>query len=139
MIGLKKKPAAKKTAKKNDEATKAAKAAVKKTRTSSKSAGAPVASARHYEIISKPLITEKATRLSEHNKVMFRVRPDARKDEIKKAVESLFSVKVVKVNTLNVAGKRKVFRGMRGQRSDFKKAVVTLASGQTIDFASGVK
>lgn len=90
-----------------------------------------------YDIIKRPVITEKATAASEHNKVIFRVRLDATKPQVKEAVESLFKVKVVSVNTINVQGKVKAFRGALGQRKDFKKAVVTLEAGQSIDLASG--
>ena len=93
---------------------------------------------RHYDVIVSPVITEKATALSEHNKVVFKVRPDATKPQIKEAVERLFDVKVKSVNTLVTKGKVKMFRGMRGQRSDVKKAVVTLAEGQTIDVTTGL-
>ena len=93
---------------------------------------------RLYDVIVSPVITEKATALSEQNKVVFRVRPEATKPQIKEAVEKLFEVKVVSVNTLVTKGKRKVFRGRRGQRSDVKKAVVTLEAGQTIDVTTGL-
>ncbi len=93
---------------------------------------------RHYDTILAPVITEKATYLSEHNKVVFRVAKDATKDEIADAVEQLFKVKVTKVNTLNVKGKTKLWRGRRGRRSDVKKAIVTLAEGQSIDVATGL-
>jgi len=93
---------------------------------------------RHYDVIVSPVITEKATNLSEHNKVVFRVKPDATKPQIKEAVERLFDVKVKSVNTLVTKGKVKMFRGTRGQRSDVKKAVVTLAEGQTIDVTTGL-
>ena len=96
------------------------------------------ATARHYDTILAPIITEKATLLSEHNKVVFRVAQDASKDEIAAAVEELFKVKVTKVNTLNVKGKTKRFRGIMGRRSDVKKAVVTLAEGQSIDITTGL-
>ena len=96
------------------------------------------ATARHYDTILAPVITEKATRLSELNKVVFRVAADASKDEIAAAVEELFKVKVIKVNTLNVKGKTKRFRGIKGRRSDVKKAVVTLAEGQSIDITTGL-
>ncbi len=86
-----------------------------------------------YGVILAPVITEKATRGSEHNQVTFKVRPDASKPLIKAAVETLFSVKVKAVNTLNVEGKTKRFKGLPGKRSDWKKAIVTLAAGQTID------
>ena len=95
--------------------------------------------ARHYDTILSPVITEKATLLSEQNKVVFRVAQDATKDEIAEAVESLFKVNVVKVNTLiNVKGKTKRFRGRVGRRSDVKKAIVTLAEGQSIDITTGL-
>ncbi|MBN8531598.1 MAG: 50S ribosomal protein L23 [Alphaproteobacteria bacterium] len=94
---------------------------------------------RQYDVIRSPMITEKSTAASEFNKVVFRVATDARKDEIKAAVEALFKVKVSKVNTLNVQGKIKAFRGRLGKRQDYKKAVVTLAEGSSIDFASGAK
>jgi large subunit ribosomal protein L23 len=94
--------------------------------------------ARHYDSILSPVITEKATLLSEQNKVVFRVAKDATKDEIASAVEELFKVRVVKVNTLNVKGKTKRFRGHVGRRSDVKKAIVTLQEGQTIDIATGL-
>ena len=93
---------------------------------------------RHYDVIVSPVITEKATMLSENNKVVFRVRKDATKPQIKEAVERLFDVKVVAVNTLVTKGKVKMFRGRRGQRSDVKKAVVTLAEGQSIDVTTGL-
>ncbi len=93
---------------------------------------------RHFDTIVAPVITEKATLLSEHNKVVFRVADDASKDEIAAAVEALFNVKVTKVNTLNVKGKTKRFRGRLGKRSDVKKAIVTLAEGQSIDVTTGL-
>ncbi|HZH10122.1 50S ribosomal protein L23 [Microvirga sp. KLBC 81] len=93
---------------------------------------------RHYDVIVSPVITEKATALSEQNKVVFKVRPDATKPQIKEAVEKLFDVKVKSVNTLVTKGKVKLFRGTRGQRSDVKKAVVTLEEGQTIDVTTGL-
>ena len=93
---------------------------------------------RHYDVIVSPVITEKATNLSEHNKVVFRVKPGATKPQIKEAVERLFDVKVKSVNTLVTKGKVKMFRGQRGQRSDVKKAIVTLAEGQTIDVTTGL-
>ena len=94
--------------------------------------------ARHYDAILSPVITEKATLLSEQNKVVFRVAKDATKDEIAAAVEALFKVNVTKVNTLVVKGKTKRFRGRPGRRSDVKKAVVTLAEGQSIDITTGL-
>jgi len=94
--------------------------------------------ARHYDTILSPVITEKATMLSEHNKVVFRVARDATKPQIAEAIENLFKVSVVKVNTLNVKGKTKRFRGREGRRSDVKKAIVTLAEGQSIDITTGL-
>jgi len=96
------------------------------------------ATARHYDVILAPVITEKATLLSEQNKVVFRVAEDSTKDEIAAAIEELFKVKVTKVNTLNVKGKTKRFRGRPGRRSDVKKAIVTLAEGQSIDISTGL-
>jgi large subunit ribosomal protein L23 len=96
------------------------------------------ATARHYDTILAPVITEKATQLSELNKVVFRVALDATKDEIAAAVEALFKVNVVKVNTLIAKGKTKRFRGTLGRRNDVKKAVVTLAEGQSIDITTGL-
>jgi large subunit ribosomal protein L23 len=93
---------------------------------------------RHYDVIVSPVITEKATNLSEQNKVVFRVKGDATKPQIKEAVEKLFDVKVRSVNTLVTKGKVKMFRGIRGQRSDVKKAVVTLEEGQAIDVTTGL-
>ena len=93
---------------------------------------------RHYDTILAPVITEKATVLSEQNKVVFRVAADASKDEIAAAVEALFKVNVTKVNTLNTKGKTKRFRGILGRRADVKKAVVTLAEGQSIDITTGL-
>ena len=94
--------------------------------------------ARMYDIIVAPVITEKSQRISEANQVVFRVRGDASKPEIKQAVEGLFNVKVTAVNTLNVKGKVKRFRGTVGRRSDWKKAIVTLAEGSSIDVTTGI-
>jgi large subunit ribosomal protein L23 len=96
------------------------------------------ATPRHYDVILAPVITEKATLLSEQNKVVFRVADDSTKDEIAHAVEELFKVKVTKVNTAVVKGKTKRFRGIKGRRSDVKKAIVTLAEGQSIDITTGL-
>ena len=96
------------------------------------------AAARHYDTILAPVITEKATLLSEQNKVVFRVAMEATKDDIATAVEELFKVKVMKVNTLIQKGKTKRFRGHKGRRSDIKKAIVTLAAGQSIDITTGL-
>jgi large subunit ribosomal protein L23 len=91
-----------------------------------------------YDVILAPVITEKATIASEFNKVVFRVRPDASKTEIKSAVEQLFNVKVKSVNTLIRKGKLKQFRGLKALQSDVKKAVVTLEAGHSIDVTTGL-
>src|SRR5512138_3115287 len=93
---------------------------------------------RHYDVIVSPAITEKSTMASENNQVVFNVARKATKPEIKAAVEALFGVKVTAVNTLLRKGKVKRFRGTKGRQSDVKKAVVTLAEGQSIDVASGL-
>ena len=91
------------------------------------------ASAKHYDAILAPVITEKSTLLSEDGKVVFHVPLSATKTEIKDAIEALFNVKVTAVNTLVTKGKTKRFRGIKGRRSDEKKAVITLAEGDSID------
>ncbi|MBT3991747.1 MAG: 50S ribosomal protein L23 [Rhodospirillaceae bacterium] len=93
---------------------------------------------RMYEIIRSPIITEKTTIISEHNQVTFKVPLESTKPEIKAAVEGLFSVKVKAVNTIVQKGKVKRFRGHLGKRSDFKKAIVTLVEGDSIDITTGV-
>ena len=93
---------------------------------------------RHYDVIVAPHITEKSTLLSEQNSVVFKVAQSATKPEIKAAVEALFGVKVTAVNTLTQKGKTKRWQGRPYQRSDVKKAVVTLAEGQSIDVTSGI-
>jgi large subunit ribosomal protein L23 len=93
---------------------------------------------RHYDVIVAPHITEKSTLLSEHNAVVFKVSEKATKPEIKAAVEALFDVKVTGVNTLTQKGKTKRWKGKPYRRSDVKKAVVTLAPGQSIDVTSGI-
>ncbi|WP_420382371.1 50S ribosomal protein L23 [Novosphingobium sp.] len=94
--------------------------------------------ARHYDVIVAPHITEKATLLSEHNAVVFKVAQDASKPQIKAAIEAIYNVKVAAVNTLVQKGKTKRWKGKPYRRSDVKKAVVTLAQGQSIDVTSGV-
>ncbi|MDE2474825.1 MAG: 50S ribosomal protein L23 [Alphaproteobacteria bacterium] len=91
-----------------------------------------------YDVILSPVISEKSTRLSEANQVIFRVAPDASKPEIAKAVEELFKVKVKAVNTLRTRGKLKAFRGRRYRKSDVRKAIVTLAEGYQIDVTTGL-
>jgi large subunit ribosomal protein L23 len=94
--------------------------------------------ARLYDVIVSPVVTEKATSASEHNQVVFKVRKDATKPQIKSAVEKIFGVKVKSVNTLIRMGKIKRFKGTVGQQSDVKKAVVTLIEGETIDITTGL-
>lgn len=93
---------------------------------------------RMYDIVHSPVITEKSTMISENSQVAFRVPLDATKAEIRLAVEGIYGVKVVAVNTLRQVGKTKRFRGRLGRRSDLKKAYVTLAEGQSIDVTAGV-
>ena len=97
-----------------------------------------VSRARMYEVIRAPLITEKTTNGSEYSQVTVRVSMDATKPEIRQAVEGLFKVKVRAVNTVTVKGKAKVFRGRPGVRSDWKKAIVSLAEGHKIDVTTGL-
>lgn len=91
-----------------------------------------------YDTLLRPVITEKAMKSSENGQVTFRIPLTATKTEVKAAVEALFGVKVKSVNTVRTNGKMKRFRGEVGKRSDFKKAIVTLAEGQNIDFTTGV-
>jgi len=91
-----------------------------------------------YDIIVSPLVTEKSTQGSEHNQVTFKVALSATKPQIKQAVEGLFEVKVKHVNTIRMNGKVKRFKGRVGRRKDWKKAIVSLAEGQTIDMMTGV-
>ena len=93
---------------------------------------------RHYDVILAPHITEKTTLLSENNAVVFKVAGTASKPEIKAAIEALFNVNVTGVNTIVTKGKSKRWKGKPYQRSDFKKAIVTLAEGQSIDVTSGI-
>jgi large subunit ribosomal protein L23 len=97
-----------------------------------------MADLKHYDTIIAPVITEKSTAASEHNKVVFQVTGKATKPEIKAAVEALFNVKVSAVNTLNRKGKNKRFRGVPGKQAGFKKAVVTLVEGHSIDVTTGL-
>ncbi|MGD9738325.1 MAG: 50S ribosomal protein L23 [Bauldia sp.] len=92
----------------------------------------------HYDIIRSPVITEKSTAATEQDKVIFNVARDATKPQIKEAVEALFRVKVTAVNTLNRKGKLKRFRNMLGRQNDVKRAIVTLAEGQSIDVTTGL-
>lgn len=111
----------------------------KKASETVRKAGKLIADTRLYDVIDRPVVTEKSTLASEHNKVVFRVASDADKGQIKKAVEQLFGVTVVKVNTINIEGKTKRFRGKIGKRSDIRKAVVTLKAGDSIDLSAGIR
>jgi large subunit ribosomal protein L23 len=93
---------------------------------------------RHYDIILAPVITEKATTASEHSQVMFKVRRNATKPQIKEAVEKLFDVKVKSVNTHVRKGKVKAFKGKVGEQSEVKRAIITLEEGHTIDVTTGL-
>ncbi|MBW8733233.1 MAG: 50S ribosomal protein L23 [Asticcacaulis sp.] len=93
---------------------------------------------RNFDVLLAPHITEKSTILSEQNKVVFKVALDSTKDEVASAVEAIYNVKVTKVNTLVTKGKTKRFKGINGRRSDVKKAIVTLAEGQSIDVTTGL-
>ncbi len=97
------------------------------------------ARAYHYDVILAPVVTEKSTAASEQNKVVFNVKLEATKEDIKSSVEALFNVKVKSVNTLRRLGKTKRFRNTLGKQSDTKKAIITLAEGQSIDLSAGVK
>jgi len=93
---------------------------------------------RKYDVILAPVVTEKSTQGAEHHQLTFRVSLDATKREIKAGIEELFGVKVTKVNTLNMRGKIKRFRGRLGKRADYKKAIVTLAEGEHVDITTGI-
>lgn len=93
---------------------------------------------QHYDVIVAPVVTEKSTILTEHNQVVFEVRVNASKREIKTAIEALFDVTVTAVNTIKHKGKTKRFRGISGRRKDIKKAIVTLNDGDEIDIATGL-
>jgi large subunit ribosomal protein L23 len=93
---------------------------------------------KHFDVIRAPIITEKSTMLSEHNQVVFKVARTATKPQIKAAVEALFKVKVTGVNTQVRKGKTKRFKGVLGHQSDVKRAIVTLAEGQSIDVSTGL-
>jgi large subunit ribosomal protein L23 len=98
----------------------------------------PAIEPRLYDVILSPVITEKATASSERNQVIFKVAKNATKPQIKEAVEKLFDVKVIAVNTLVRKGKTRTFRGVKGQLSDMKKAIVTLEEGHRIDVTTGL-
>ena len=97
-----------------------------------------MSTAKHYDVILAPVITEKSTLASEHNQVIFKVAITATKPVVKAAIEALFEVKVKAVNTIKVKGKTKRFKGRIGHQSDFKKAIVTLEDGHSIDVTTGL-
>ena len=92
----------------------------------------------YIDTILSPTVTEKATSLSEFNKVVFKVNVNASKDSIKRSVEKIFKVKVIKINTINLKGKNKIIRGRKSFKSGYKKAIITLKKGQSIDLATGI-
>tara|TARA_B110000196_G_C20877393_1_gene534991 strand:- start:226 stop:519 length:294 start_codon:yes stop_codon:yes gene_type:complete len=92
----------------------------------------------NYDIIHSPKITEKATSLSEYNKIVFKVHKGANKKAIKKSIEKIFKVDVIKVNTVNSRGKSKIVKGKTVKKSSSKKAIVTLKKGQSIDLSTGI-
>tara|TARA_B100000575_G_C23043816_1_gene600775 strand:- start:37 stop:327 length:291 start_codon:yes stop_codon:yes gene_type:complete len=91
-----------------------------------------------YDIILSPVITEKATKASEFNQFVFKVKIDSSKTEIKESIEKLYKVKVKHVRTNKIKGKIKIFKGTKGRRSDFKKAIVALKKGETLDISGGI-
>ena len=91
-----------------------------------------------FDTIVSPVITEKATILSEFNKTVFRVHKNASKNSIKKSIEKIFKVNVIKINTINLKGKTKLVKGKKSSRPGYKKAIVTLKKGQSIDLATGI-
>ena len=92
----------------------------------------------YLDTIVSPNITEKSTSMSEFNKVVFRVHNDASKNSIKKSIEKIFKVNVIKINTINLRGKTKLVRGKKSNKPGYKKAIVTLKKGQSIDLATGI-
>ncbi len=91
-----------------------------------------------YNIIVSPVITEKATKISENNQFVFKVKIDSNKKEIKEAIEKLFKVKVKSIKTIKTKGKNKIFKGTKGRRSDYKKAVICLNKGENLDYSGGI-
>ena len=91
-----------------------------------------------YNIVIAPIITEKATKISEKNQYVFKVKIDSNKKEIKQAIEKLFKVKVKNIKTIKIKGKSKIFKGTKGRRSDYKKAIICLNKGENLDYSGGV-
>jgi large subunit ribosomal protein L23 len=93
---------------------------------------------KHYDVLAAPHVTEKATALTAYNQYVFLIAPEVTKKDVKASVESLYKVKVLSVNTVQIAGKSKTFRGRRGKKNDIRKAVVRISEGQSIDMSVGV-
>ena len=91
-----------------------------------------------YNIVIAPIITEKATKISEKNQYVFKVKIDSNKREIKKAIEKLFKVKIKTIKTIKIKGKNKIFKGTKGRRSDYKKAIICLNKGENLDYSGGI-
>ena len=91
-----------------------------------------------YNTIIAPVITEKATKISEKNQYVFKVKIDSNKKEIKQAIEKLFKVKIKNIKTIKIKGKNKIFKGTKGKRSDYKKAIICLNKGENLDYSGGV-
>ena len=91
-----------------------------------------------YDKIISPLLTEKSTNLSQHNKIVFKVPSSANKENLKKNIEKIFKVNVIKINTINIKGKTKIVRNKKSFKSSYKKAIITLKKGQSIDLSTGI-
>ena len=91
-----------------------------------------------YNIIKNPVVTEKTTKIAENNQFVFKVDVSSSKESIKKAVEKIFKVKVKNINTIKIKGKTKVFKGTKGRRADYKKAIVSLKEGENLDYSGGI-
>ena len=91
-----------------------------------------------YNTVIAPIITEKATKISEKNQYVFKVKIDSNKREIKKAIEKLFKVKIKTIKTIKIKGKNKIFKGTKGRRSDYKKAIICLNKGENLDYSGGI-
>ena len=91
-----------------------------------------------YNIIKNPVVTEKTTKIAENNQFVFKVDVSSSKESIKMAVEKIFKVKVKNINTIKIKGKTKVFKGTKGKRADYKKAIVSLKEGETLDYSGGI-
>tara|TARA_S200000501_G_scaffold366575_1_gene401498 strand:- start:162 stop:455 length:294 start_codon:yes stop_codon:yes gene_type:complete len=91
-----------------------------------------------YNIIKNPVVTEKTTKIAENNQFVFKVDVSSSKESIKMAIEKIFKVKVKNINTIKIKGKTKVFKGTKGRRADYKKAIVSLKEGETLDYSGGI-